>query len=100
MAKIYRYNLNYSKKSLNYITPNNNDIQQILDFIYEKSDLLNEDDNDQDDRISDEPEEELQDINEILDIKKSISLEPWIYIDNTIFPNINHNINESKEKKD
>src|SRR6266498_5092526 len=44
MAKIYRHNLNYSKKSLNHITPNNNDIQQMLDFVYEESDLLNEDD--------------------------------------------------------
>ena len=100
MAKIYRHNLNYSKKSLNHITPNNNDIQQMLDFVYEESDLLNEDDNDQDDRISDEPEEELQDINEILDIEKSISLGPWIYIDNTTLPNINHNINESEDKED
>ena len=55
----------------------------MLDFVYKESDLLNEDDNDQDDRISDEPEEKLQDINEILDIEKSISLGPWIYIDNT-----------------
>ena len=31
----------------------------MLDFVYEESDLLNEDDNDQDDRISDEPKEEL-----------------------------------------
>ena len=70
MVKIYCHNLNYSKKSLNHITPNNNDIQQILDFVYKESDLLNEDDNDQNDRISDEPEEELQDINKILDIEK------------------------------
>ena len=46
MAKIYHHNLNYSKKSLNHITPNNNDIQQMLDFIYEESDLLNKNDND------------------------------------------------------
>ena len=31
----------------------------MLDFVYEKSDLLNEDDNNQDDRILDESEEEL-----------------------------------------
>src|SRR6266540_2265990 len=100
MAKIYHHNLNYSKKSLNHITSNNNDIQQMLDFVYKESDLLNEDDNDQDDRISDESEEELQDINEILDIEKSISLELWIYIDNTKLQNINHNINKSKKEKD
>ena len=100
MAKIYCHNLNYSKKSLNHIIPNNNDIQQMLDFVYEESDLLNEDDNDQDDRISDESEEELQDINKILDIKKSISLESWIYIDNTTLSNINHNINESEDEED
>ena len=100
MVEIYHHNLNYSKKSLNHITFNNNDIQQMLDFVYEELDLLNEDDNDQDDRISDEPEEELQDINKILDIEKSISLGLWIYINNTTLPNINHNINESKDEED
>ncbi len=100
MAKIYHHNLNYSKKSLNHITSNNNDIQQILNFVYEKSDLLNEDDNDQDDRISNESEEELQDINKILDIEKSISLGSWIYINNITLPNINHNINKSEDEED
>ena len=71
-----------------------------MDFVYKESDLLNEDDNDQDDRISNKPEEELQDINEILDIEKLISLRSWIYIDNTTLSNINHNINESKNEED
>ncbi len=43
--KIYYHNLNYSKKSLNHITFNNNNIQQMLDFVYEESDLLNENNN-------------------------------------------------------
>ena len=46
----------------------------MLDFVYEESDLLNEDDNNQDNRISDKSKKELQDINEILNIKKLISL--------------------------
>ena len=46
MVKIYRHNLNYDKKNLNHVLSNNDNIQHMLDSIYEKSDFLNENDND------------------------------------------------------
>ena len=45
MAKIYRHNLNYDKKNLNHVLFNNDNIQHMLDSVYEESDFLNENDN-------------------------------------------------------
>lgn len=100
MAKIYRYNLNHTKQNLTHITFNSDDIQQMLDFVYEESDLLDERD-EQDSIFDEELEEESEDIDEKLDIEKTISLGPWVYIDNTTLPNITrHNVYESEDEAD
>jgi hypothetical protein len=98
MAKIYRHNINYDKK-LNYVAPNDNDIQQMLDLVYEEGDVLNENDDDEDDSFLNElVEEESSQINNAkLDIEDLISLEPWIYINNEVLPKITRNIYESDD---
>ena len=103
MAKIYRHNLNYDKKNLNYVLPNNNDIQHMLDSVYEESDFLNENDNDnqEEDLILDEVvEEEIQITDEVLNVETSISLGPWVFIDNTVLPNITRTSYESEDEED
>ncbi len=98
MAKIYRHNINYDKK-LNYVAPNDNDIQQMLDLVYEEGDVLNENDDDEDDSFLNElVEEESSQINNAkLDIEDLISLEPWIHINNEVLPKITRNIYESDD---
>ena len=69
LAKIYRTCLTHFQKSLNYgnsISVNN--IEQILDIVFEEGDILNEDENDEP-----EPnEEEATNTNEILGIEQLI----------------------------
>ena len=100
MAKIYRYNLNNTKQNLKHITFNSDDIQQMLDFVFEESDLLDEK-NEQNSIFDEELEEELEDVDEKLDIEKSISLGPWVYIDNTTLPSVTrHSVYESEDEGD
>jgi hypothetical protein len=84
MAKIYRYNLStHGQKSLNHADLiSNNDVQQMLNNVFEEGDLFNEDDDDE--LIPNEGnEEETSDVDEVLNIEKIVDLGPWIFIDNT-----------------
>ena len=48
MAKIYRYNLSNSKNNLNHIDNLSNDeVQQMLNIVFEEGDLLNEQNDDE-----------------------------------------------------
>ena len=85
MVKIYHYNVSHNNKKLNYIISNNNDVQRMLDLIYEKGDLLNENDDDNDESILNElvEKESSQIIDMKLGIENLIFLELWILINNT-----------------
>ena len=88
------------QKSLNYgnsISVNN--IEQMLDIVFEEGDILNEDENE---GVSEpEPnEEEATNTNEILGIEQVIDLGPWVLIDNTVFPTINRRFNDSEDDDD
>ena len=83
MAKIYRTYLTHFQKSLNYGNSiSENDIEQMLNVVFEDGDILNEDENE---GVS-EPEsnEEATNTNEILGIEQVIDLGPWVFIDNTV----------------
>ena len=100
MAKIYRTCLTHFQKSLNYgnsISENN--IEQMLDIVFEEGDILNEDENEG--VCEPEPnEEEATNTNEILEIEQVIDLGPWVLIDNTVFPTINRRFNDSEDDDD
>ena len=84
MAKIYRYNLStHGQKSLNHADLIlNNDVQQMLNNVFEEGDLFNEDDDDEL-ILNEGNEEETSDVDEVLNIEKIVDLGLWIFIDNT-----------------
>ena len=90
MVKIYRYNVSHNNKKLNHVTSNDNDVQRILDLIYEEGDLLNENDDDNGESILNElvEEESSQIIDIKLGIENLISLEPQILINNMTLPTV------------
>ncbi|EXX53540.1 uncharacterized protein OCT59_011980 [Rhizophagus irregularis] len=78
IAKIYRYNLSTKgQKSLNHADLiSNNDVQQMLNNMFEEGDLFNESDDD-DELIPNEGNEvETSDVNEILNIENVVDLGP------------------------
>jgi hypothetical protein len=89
MAKIYCHYLSHADKTLNFVESlKENNIQQMLNSLFEEDDddLLHEDDEDDGSDLSlIEPEREAPpDKDEMLSIDKIIDLGPWIYIDNSI----------------
>ncbi len=71
MVKIYYYNVSHNNKKLNHVISNDNDVQRMLDLVYEEGDLLNENDDDNSESILNElvEEESSQIINVKLGIK-------------------------------
>ncbi|PKB95180.1 hypothetical protein RhiirA5_437211 [Rhizophagus irregularis] len=88
MAKIYRYNLSTKgQKSLNHADLiSNNDVQQMLNNVFEEGDLFNESDDDEELIPNEGNEVETSDVDEILDIENVVDLGPWVLIDNTTLP--------------
>ena len=71
----------------------------MLDIVFKKGDILNEDENEG--VCEPEPnEEEATNTNEILGIEQVIDLGPWVLIDNTVFPTINRRFNDSEDDDD
>ena len=88
MAKIYCYYLSHADKTLNFAESlKENDIQQMLNSLFEEDDddLPCEDDED-DGTLIETEREAPPDKDEMLSIDKIIDLGPWIYIDNSIPP--------------
>ena len=99
MAKIYRYNVSHNNKKLNHVTSNDNDVQRMLDLVYEEGDLLNKNDDDNGESILNElvKEESLQIIDVKLGIENLISLNPWILINNTTLLTVTRTTYESDD---
>lgn len=100
MAKIYCYNLNNNKNNLNHINDlSNEEVQKMLNIVFEEGDLLNE--NDEEEFVFEEEELEDQLLprqppqDEKLEIEQLINLGPWVLIDNTVLPNVNRQYNDS-----
>jgi hAT family C-terminal dimerisation region len=100
MAKIYCYNLSNNKNNLNHINDLSNDeVQKMLNIVFEEGDLLNE--NDEEEFVFEEEELEDQLLprqppqDEKLEIEQLINLGPWVLIDNTVLPNVNRQYNDS-----
>ena len=70
MTKIYRYNVSHNNKKLNHVTSNDNDVQWMLDLVYEEGDLLNKNDDDNGESILNELVEEES--SQIIDMKLGI----------------------------
>ena len=99
MMKIYRYNVSHNNKKLNHVTSNDNDVQRMLDLVYEEGDLLNENDDDNGESILNElvEEESSQIIDVKLGIENLISLELWILINNTTLLTVTRTTYESDD---
>ena len=80
MAKIYRAFFTHVDKSLNYSNSISADeIERMLDIVFEEGDILNEDDDDDIDELgTDELREEATNTDETLGIEKLIDLDLWI----------------------
>ena len=94
MAKIYRYNIStYDQKSLNHVgLISKNDVQQMLNDVFEEGDLFNEQ-NEKEESVQNEEqdkEEETSNANEKLSVENVIDLGPWIFIDNSTLPAVTH----------
>ncbi|CAB4395667.1 unnamed protein product [Rhizophagus irregularis] len=78
MAKIYRYNLSTKgQKSLNHADLiSNNDVQQMLNNVFEEGDLFNESDDDEELIPNEGNEVETSDVNKILNIENVVDLGP------------------------
>lgn len=105
MAKIYRHNLSNSKNNLNHVDNLSNDeVQQMLNIVFEEGDLLNEIDDEEFILDEDELEEPLLPQQppqvEVLKIEQLIDLGPWVFIDNTVLPAINRQFNDESDCDD
>jgi hypothetical protein len=101
MAKIYRTYLTHFQRSLNYGNSiSENDIEQMLNVVFEEGDILNEDENEEVSEPESNEEEEETSTNEILGIEQVIDLGPWVFIDNTVLPNVNRRFNDSEDDDD
>src|ERR1044072_7730756 len=90
MAKIYHYTISiYDQKSLNHIgLISKNDVQQMLNDVFEEENLFNEQ-NEKEESVQDK-EEETSNANEKLSVENIIDLGPWIFIDNSTLPAVTH----------
>lgn len=97
MAKIYRYALStHDQKSLNYLGMiSNDDVQQMLNDVFEEGDLFNEDDDN--DELIQEQEEAIVNVNEKLNIENIVDLGPWVVIDNSSLPIITRKYDSEDE---
>lgn len=85
MAKIYSYYLSHADKTLNFADSlKENDIQQIINSLFEEdNNLSNEEEEDDDLPLLEDERETLPNKDEMLHIDEIIDLGPWVYIDNT-----------------
>ena len=104
MAKIYLYSLKNIKKDLSYVgnLTSENDIQQMLNLIFEEEEELLNDDSDiyNEDEDLNEPQQETNMINEKLNIDEVVNLGPWVFIDNTTLPVITRKDNSEDDDDD
>ena len=85
MAKIFRYSLTHSKKTLNHINPiTNAELQQMLNDVFEEAE---DDEMDEEEEFLTEPQDNQIVEDEKLNIEDIINLGPWVYIDNTNYSN-------------
>jgi hypothetical protein len=102
MAKIYCYNLSTKgQKSLNHADLiSNNDVQQMLNNVFEEGDLFNESDDDEELIPNEGNEVETSDVDEILNIENVVDLGPWVLIDNTTLPIVTRRRYNSDDEDD
>jgi hypothetical protein len=102
MAKIYQTSLNHVQKLLNYgSSVSEKDVQQMLDIVFKKGDLLNEDDESEiKGVVLSDLGEEATNINEMLEIEQVIDLGPWVFIDNSELPVITRRFDDSDDDED
>jgi hAT family C-terminal dimerisation region len=103
MAKVYYHYLSHTDKSLNFTESlKENNIQQMLNSLFEDDDLSHEDDEEDDNDLSliETEREAPPDKDEMLNIDEIIDLGPWVYIDNSIPPIITRRNDSDNEEWD
>lgn len=92
MAKIYLYSLKHAKKDLSFtsnIDDVDDDIQRMLNTIFEEEEFLEVLNENEDDNLSEHQPDEANITNmtdERLDIESTVDLGPWVFIDNSTLP--------------
>jgi hypothetical protein len=92
MAKIYLYSLKHAKKDLSFtsnIDDVADDIQRMLNTIFEEEEFLEILNENEDDNLSEHQPDEANITNmtdERLDIESTVDLGPWVFIDNSTLP--------------
>jgi hypothetical protein len=77
------------------------DVQQMLDIVFEEGDLLNEDNEGEIKGVAlSDSGEEATNINETLGIEQVIDLGPWVFIDNSELPVITRRFDDSNDDED
>lgn len=102
MAKIYRYTLStHDHKSLNHVgLISKNDVQQMLNNVFEEGDSFNEDDDELIPNENEHHEEETTNVDETLNIENVIDLGPWILIEDSTLPTITRKYDSEDEDED
>lgn len=106
MSKIYTHNihsLSSSKKSLNHVgnTISNDDIQNMLNTLFDESDILNEEDeDDKEEEYEEPPNVQKEDIDETLNIDQVIDVGPWVFIESSEIPLRFNNKYDSEDDDD
>ncbi|CAB4411425.1 unnamed protein product [Rhizophagus irregularis] len=90
MSKIYTHNihsLSNNKRSLNHIgnSISNDDVQKIIDNLFEEGDILNENE-DEEEEYEEPPNIQKESVNEMLNIEQVIDLGLWVYIESSEIP--------------
>ena len=104
MSKIYTHNvhsLSNSRRSLNHIgsTITNEDVQKMIDVIFEEGDIINEDE-DEEEEYEEPPNVQEENVEETLNIDQVIDIGPWVYIEPSEVPLMFNNKYNSDDDDD
>lgn len=100
MSKIYTHNihsLSNGKRSLNHNSISSDDVQKMINTLFEEGDIYNED---EDEEEYEELNIEKESVDEVLNIEQVIDLGPWVYIESSEIPFMFNNKYDSENDDD
>ncbi|RGB30278.1 hypothetical protein C1646_765565 [Rhizophagus diaphanus] len=100
ISKIYTYNIHSllnGKKSLNHNSISSDDVQKMINTLFEEGGIYNED---EDKEEYEEFNIEKESVDEVLNIKQMIDLELWVYIESSEIPFMFNNKYDSENDDD
>ena len=100
MSKIYTHNihsLSNGKRSLNHNSISSDDVQKMINTLFEEGDIYNED---EDEEEYEELNIEKESVDEVLNIEQVIDLGLWVYIESSEIPFMFNNKYDSENDDD